>query len=190
MKNIEIDDDLYDYIASQTQSIGETASDILRRLLRFPESEHAVFVQEEMLKELKSLVKEEPKTAEEIEALNQDLAFLRDHLTSLLDSSEFVDEKKAVKRFLMILTALYFSAPKRFTKGTEHIQGSERIYFAKDEATILSTGSGVRAKKIPESPFWVITNNNTARKGLILAKIMTAMKVPEDLVERVKALFV
>ena len=33
MKNIEIEDDLYAYIASQTQHIGETASDILRRLV-------------------------------------------------------------------------------------------------------------------------------------------------------------
>jgi len=33
MKTIEIDDDLYQFIASQTQQIGESASDILRRLL-------------------------------------------------------------------------------------------------------------------------------------------------------------
>ena len=38
MKNIEIDDELYHYIASRTQSIGESASDILRRLLRLPSS--------------------------------------------------------------------------------------------------------------------------------------------------------
>ena len=33
MKTIEIDDELYQYIAGQTQRIGESASDILRRLL-------------------------------------------------------------------------------------------------------------------------------------------------------------
>ncbi len=33
MKTIEVDEDLYRYIASQTQHIGESASDILRRLL-------------------------------------------------------------------------------------------------------------------------------------------------------------
>ena len=33
MRTIEIDDDLYTYIASQTKEIGETAADILRRLL-------------------------------------------------------------------------------------------------------------------------------------------------------------
>ncbi len=33
MKTIEVDEDLYRYIASQTLHIGESASDILRRLL-------------------------------------------------------------------------------------------------------------------------------------------------------------
>ena len=33
MKTIEIDEELYHYIASQTQQIGESASEILRRLL-------------------------------------------------------------------------------------------------------------------------------------------------------------
>lgn len=35
MKTIEVDDDLYRYIASHTQHIGESASDILRRMLKF-----------------------------------------------------------------------------------------------------------------------------------------------------------
>lgn len=38
MKTIEVDDELYHYIASRTQAIGESASDILRRLLRLPSS--------------------------------------------------------------------------------------------------------------------------------------------------------
>ena len=36
MKIIEVDEELYRYIAKQTQSIGESASDILRRLLHLP----------------------------------------------------------------------------------------------------------------------------------------------------------
>ena len=34
MKTIEVDEDLYRYIASHTQHIGESASDILRRMLK------------------------------------------------------------------------------------------------------------------------------------------------------------
>ncbi|MFO6424857.1 replication initiation regulator SeqA [Motilimonas sp. KMU-193] len=36
MKKIELDDELYQYIAAQTQNIGESASQILRRLLSLP----------------------------------------------------------------------------------------------------------------------------------------------------------
>jgi negative regulator of replication initiation SeqA len=39
MKRIDIDDDLYTYIASHTRQIGESASDILRRLLDVNSSE-------------------------------------------------------------------------------------------------------------------------------------------------------
>ena len=36
MRTIEINDDLYEYIASKTKEIGESAEDILRRLLDVP----------------------------------------------------------------------------------------------------------------------------------------------------------
>lgn len=35
MKTIEVDEELYRYLASHTQHIGESASDILRRMLNF-----------------------------------------------------------------------------------------------------------------------------------------------------------
>ena len=38
MKTIEVDDELYRYIASHTLHIGESASDILRRMLKFSAS--------------------------------------------------------------------------------------------------------------------------------------------------------
>ena len=38
MKNIEIDEELYQYIAKNTQFIGESASSILRRLLSLENS--------------------------------------------------------------------------------------------------------------------------------------------------------
>ena len=39
MKTIEVDEELYRYIASQTHHIGESASDILRRLLLMTEEQ-------------------------------------------------------------------------------------------------------------------------------------------------------
>lgn len=183
MKTIEVDDELYHYIASRTQSIGESASDILRRLLRLPASPQPfVLVQENMINELKDLAKL-PKTKQAVNL--QEKAVKR--LNYVLASPKFQEESKAVNRFLQLLSALYITNPDGFARATEKVQGSERIYFAKDKEVILATGSGAKAKQIPDSPFWVITNNNTERKGIILASIMNELVLPQPLIDQVKS---
>lgn len=185
MKNIEIDDELYHYIASRTQAIGESASDILRRLLRLPASPQPfVLVQENMINELKDLA----KLPKQKQNLNHQEKVVK-KVEFVLASGAFLNETKGVSRFLQLLSALYVAFPEGFAQATEKVQGSERIYFARDEQTILATGSSVKAKQIPESPFWVITNNNTERKGIILCALMESMELPETLIERVKSLF-
>ncbi len=186
MKTIEVDDELYHYIASRTQAIGESASDILRRLLRLPSSPQPfVLVQQNTIDELKELVhpnkgkaKKEDHTIKSVQKIE-----------SILASKEFIDEPKNVVRFLQLLTALYRTNPEGFAKATTEITGNERTYFATDEESLLSHGSGVKAKHIPESPFWVVTNNNTNRKGLILAGMMALMGLPDSLIEQVKTFF-
>ncbi|HGO5823458.1 TPA: replication initiation negative regulator SeqA [Mannheimia haemolytica] len=188
MKKIEIDDELYQYIASRTQSIGETASDILRRLLRLPQSPQPfVLVQEHMINELKELVKTPSRATKKDDSKAEKTV---EKLENILKSEHFMNENKNVVRFIMLLAALYRSNPESFAKAAETVKGNERIYFSKSEQEILATGSGVKAKQIPDSPFWVITNNNTARKGLILKGVMEAMQVPNKLIERIQALFV
>lgn len=186
MKTIEIDDELYHYIASRTQAIGENASDILRRLLRLPASPQPfVLVQEPMLNESKHLV----KMSKTKKGLSQQEKTIK-RVESVLKSSAFINEKKVVNRFLQLLSALYVTNPEGFSFAAENVQGSERIYFARDKDVILASGSSPKAKQIPNSPFWVITNNNTERKGIILSALMTAMALPDELIERVKgALF-
>lgn len=185
MKTIEIDDELYHYIASRTQSIGESASDILRRLLRLPASPQPfVLVQENMINELKDLAKLPKK---KVNVSTQQKVVKK--VEFVLSSSAFNNESKGVNRFLQLLSALYSADPNAFSRATENVQGSERIYFAKDAETILATGSSAKAKLIPESPFWVITNNNRERKGIILCALMNEMALPEELIERVKAQF-
>ena len=49
MKKIDIDDELYQYIASNTQSIGESASTILRRLLNIHDENDLVVPEKPVL---------------------------------------------------------------------------------------------------------------------------------------------
>ncbi|OOF58527.1 replication initiation negative regulator SeqA [Rodentibacter myodis] len=217
MKIIEVDEELYQYIAKQTQSIGESASDILRRLLNLPanpshtldfvsfdnaNNESAVksdniSAQQNQSNEIVSSPLDAvaevaepivPKTVKKTsdEAISQ----ITDKVRALLNSAEFKEESKAVVRFLAILRVLYRTNPESFAQATESLQGRTRVYFARDEATLLVAGNHTKPKQIPDTPYWVITNTNSGRKMLMLEGAMQSMNLPESLIDEVRAYFV
>ena len=83
MKTIELDDDLYFFIASQTRHIGESASDILRRLLEQP-------VKAGTTVPTAPVVQPQPLA----DAMG---------LEALLDSDELQKEEKSINRFMLVL---------------------------------------------------------------------------------------
>ncbi|OOF65819.1 replication initiation negative regulator SeqA [Rodentibacter sp. Ppn85] len=217
MKIIEVDEELYQYIARQTQSIGESASDILRRLLNLPANssntldfvsfdntinESAVVKSGNVLTKamsanipqaqpesaLKKVESSAPKTVKKQSetAVNQ----ITNKVRALLSSTEFQEESKAVVRFLAILRVLYRTDPESFAQATEFLQGRTRVYFARDEATLLMAGNHTKPKQIPDTPYWVITNTNSGRKMLMLEGAMQSMDLPEDLINEVRTYFV
>ncbi|WP_446833307.1 replication initiation negative regulator SeqA [Testudinibacter sp. P27/CKL/0425] len=202
MKIIEVDEELYQYIAANTQSIGESASDILRRLLSFSPPKIVA-------KELNSVSEAGPKADADSQqptasAVNHEKAepapapkkqsqeaiqMVINRLNNVLQSDAFQQESKGVVRFLMILTALYRANPESFAQATESLQGRTRVYFARDEATLLQAGNHTKPKQIPETPYWVITNTNSQRKMLMLEGAMTSMHLPDELVAEVRTYF-
>ncbi len=202
MKIIEVDEELYQYIASQTQSIGESASDILRRLLNFSNKavektegqvvlvkEAEPVVQQPVVQAPTEAIFDEPKVLpkkQSDEAIQQVTAKVRE----LLHSESFQQENKAVVRFLNILRVLYRTNPESFAQATESLQGRTRVYFARDEGTLLMAGNQTKPKQIPDTPYWVITNTNSGRKMLMLEGAMQSMHLPADLIEEVRSYFV
>lgn len=155
MKTIEIDDALYQYIASHTLAIGEDASAILRRLLNLDnESTHMV-----------------------TSAMPSALPNKTNLLDSLLQDSAFLSERKIVNRFLFILARLYHTNAALFSVASASLHGSKRRYLAKDEETLLKTGNNTKPRQIESTPYWVITNTNSARKVYILETIMRNMDI-------------
>lgn len=194
MKIIEVDEELYQYIASQTRSIGESASDILRRLLSLPV--HTSIVNDliitsaetdQKLKQAINVKEVNIKTTKKqsITAINQ----IVEKVQTLLNSTEFQEESKAVVRFLAILRVLYRTNPESFAQATESLQGRTRVYFARDEATLLMAGNHTKPKQIPDTPYWVITNTNSGRKMLMLEGAMQSMELPETLIDEVRSYF-
>ncbi|OOF67593.1 replication initiation negative regulator SeqA [Rodentibacter caecimuris] len=214
MKIIEVDEELYQYIAGKTQSIGESASDILRRLLNLPALTVAQLewndVNENGAK--KSAVKNDnllssPSEQRELESLsdskNQNtlaksvkkqsedaINHIVEKVRALLNSESFQEETKAVGRFLAILRILYRTNPESFAQATESLQGRTRVYFARDEGTLLIAGNHTKPKQIPDTPYWVITNTNSGRKMLMLESAMQSMQLPDSLIDEVRSYFV
>ena len=202
MKIIEVDEELYQYIAGNTQSIGESASDILRRLLNLsprnayfslPESQSTTVTTSS--NEPIQIVEQPPVFEEEInkpvikkqsdEVMQKTIT----KLEALLNSEAFKQENKAVIRFLNILTILYRTNPEGFALATESLQGRTRVYFARDEGTLLMAGNHTKPKQIPDTPYWVITNTNSGRKMLMLEGAMLSMHLPEYLIDQVRSFF-
>ena len=202
MKIIEVDEELYQYIAGNTQSIGESASDILRRLLNLsprnayfslPESQSTTVTTSS--NEPIQMAEQPPVFEEEInkpvikkqsgEVMQKTIT----RLQALLNSEEFKQENKAVIRFLNILTILYRTNPEGFALATESLQGRTRVYFARDEGTLLMAGNHTKPKQIPDTPYWVITNTNSGRKMLMLEGAMQSMHLPEYLIDQVRSFF-
>jgi len=176
MKTIEVDEDLYRYIAGQTERIGESASDILRRLLKVD--------RQSVLEEVAEII--EPKGI----VVSKDAGFTPAKLDgvkemrSLLISDEFASLKKAIDRFMLVLSTLHKIDPERFSEATQ-VKGRKRVYFADNEATLLENGNTTKPKAIPQSPFWVITNNNTSRKRQMVDQLMSRMSFQAELIEKV-----
>ena len=198
MKIIEVDEELYQYIASQTRSIGESASDILRRLLSLPV--HTSSVDDLVLTsaETNKSADQKPEQAINVKEVNikttkkQSITAINqivEKVQTLLNSTEFQEESKAVVRFLAILRVLYRTNPESFAQATESLQGRTRVYFARDEATLLMAGNHTKPKQIPDTPYWVITNTNSGRKMLMLEGAMQSMDLPESLIDEVRAYF-
>lgn len=142
MKSILVEDDLYSFLVSHTQEIGESATSILRRLLGFQPGNG-------------------PETSR---------AKLQETFDFLKDWGQFRHLNKT-RKFLYILSWAYRKHPQTFERVLS-IEGNRRKYFALDGNTLLNSGHSTNPRPIPNSPFWVITNNSTAKKAEILSDVM------------------
>ena len=167
MKTIEIDDELYQYIAGQTQRIGESASDILRRLL---------------LGDSAALDKAEVATVAE-----SSVVAVSSNIFDLINRQDLQAEQSVVGRFLFILSTLARAHKKQFANVLE-IKGRNRLYFGHSAEQLSEAGSSTNPKLIPNTDFWVITNSNTTRKKMMLTETALKLGYSEQDAERIRDL--
>lgn len=167
MKTIEIDDDLYHYIASQTQQIGESASEILRRLL-LPQQSTVI-----------------PAPSETVNLAASVPVAQDQKVFDILSKQDLQAELSVVGRFLIILSALARAHKTQFAKVLD-IKGRNRVYFGRKEADLLEAGSSTNPKPIPNSEFWVITNSNTTRKKMMLTEAALKLGYSQEEAELIR----
>ncbi len=199
MKYIEVDEELYRYIAGKTERIGESASDILRRLLGLSVAEITeaapVDISEPSMEtpaaaKVVDAVTAKPQVAAtvsaQVSAVSADTATERSaepsadasaeksaeiDFANLLSETSLDAQKGAVGRFLYALECLHAAAPGRFEQVLQ-IQGRDRLYFATSKEALLKASKSANPKEIGCSGFWVTTNNNTAKKRTILEEAL------------------
>lgn len=188
MKSIEIDDDLYAFIAGQTKHIGESASDILRRLL-MPHSQNdnpPSAARQSSAAPAPAPAQSRPTTTAKPTTSGKSSArrVTRSSIIERLDADTLASYTKRVDLFLFILSQLHELHPEDFAR-VEEIKGKNRVYFATSKEALLNTGSSTNPKQIPQSQYWVVTNNNTAKKLAMLEQVLQLLGYDNTTVETV-----
>lgn len=145
VKTIQIDDEVYSRLLENVSDFGETPNSVLRRLMG-----------------IQGAISTSSEATNAIPIVN------------LLESLEFRLAKGAVGRFLHILSWLYRTNPETFHL-VENVRGRGRIYFAKSAEILEQSGRSVNPKRIPGSPYWVITTTPTNLKEDMIAEVMTVL---------------
>ncbi|WP_299570601.1 replication initiation negative regulator SeqA [uncultured Shewanella sp.] len=199
MKYIEVDEELYRYIASKTERIGESASDILRRLLDLSvvsaEPAEPLAISHPSLETAHEAVTdevvEEPNQAEhndvvetEVTELDQATEITAANFKDVVHEHMLSQQKGAVGRFMFLLESLSVLTPATFDQILK-IQGRGRLYFARSKAELLSASQSANPKEIGDSGYWVTTNNNTAKKRTILSEVLLQLGCNEDLAKSI-----
>ncbi|MEM0515268.1 replication initiation negative regulator SeqA [Pseudoalteromonas sp. YIC-827] len=185
MKKIEIDDELYQYIASNTQSIGESASTILRRLLNL----HNAGADSVPAPATTNPPADKPAVATtETAAVNAPAkaqASEQGSVFDILNKEELAMQKGVVGRFLFILAAFHRTHKNTFERVL-NVQGRDRRYFATSKEELQASGSSLNPKNIDDSPYWVMTNSNTTRKKMMLHEVALELGYSQEQAEIIR----
>jgi len=184
MKYIEIDEELYRHIASKTERIGESASEILRRLLGLSLDNTSVAVQSLAPKMISQPSKE---ISEPVKLVPQPLITPPqpiENFSKHIDKQALGEQKGAVGRFLFLLETLYLLSPEQFGQVLQ-VQGRGRLYFATSKEALLESSKTANPKEIGQSGYWVTSNNNTAKKRTILSEVLEQFNIDDVAVSEI-----
>lgn len=187
MKKIDIDDELYQYIASNTQSIGESASTILRRLLNLSGEKNNIPYDDNANNQTHGVnfTPLQPSKPDNEAAAIAPVKKKNVNVFNILNKEELAMQKGVVGRFLFILSAFHRTHKSDFATVL-NIKGRDRVYFATSKQELIESGSSMNPKNITDSKFWVMTNSNTTRKKMMLHEVALSLGYSSDQAEQIR----
>ncbi|HEX4085148.1 MAG TPA: hypothetical protein VHY22_09570 [Chthoniobacteraceae bacterium] len=155
MHSIQIDDQVFEELARSATGFNVTPNDVLRRLLKLPT----------------------PTVTQQASQPKIPVpAPVPSSLTELIASEHFQRSHQAIDRFLGVLAWLHASQPTQFAEAALAFHRGNRRYFAKSKEEVESSGAGITAKPIPQSPFWVLTTLDNKAKRLVIEDMLHALR--------------
>lgn len=95
-------------------------------------------------------------------------------LSDYVKSPGFLANRSVVDQFLGILSFLHKQNPGKFAT-LQSLEGRKRRYIASSEQELENSGTSVNPKRIPNTNFWVVTNNDTNNKKMLLRQALTLL---------------
>jgi len=167
MKTIEIENDVYEFLLQHTTRIGESASEILKRLLG-----------------IRGQGGQRGKGGRGAADGQSPTSFksYQAEISDCLNDSAFMAQRDMIGKFLFILSYLYKRNPDDFKKVLA-LSGRRRKYFAGSSQELEASGSSVFPKQIPNAPYWVVTNNDTPKKRRMLEDVLRILGYSKAAIE-------
>jgi negative regulator of replication initiation len=158
MKTVEISDCVYNALLEQVQDFGESANDVIARLLV-------------------PLNREDKPSVKEVEESEID--------TFCRKNSEVC--RSAISRYLALLRYFHHKDAVKFKSIVPILKGRSRVYVMSTKAEILRHGNSIMPKLITGTDYYAVTNLSNSKKEVILVKFMTAWGSQEADIRRVRA---
>lgn len=92
-----------------------------------------------------------------------------------LSSARVLANRDVVGRFLGVLAWLHQKHGKETFAKVLQIEGRKRKYFSMSFDDLNASDSSVNPQRIPDSDFWVVTNNDTPKKARILTDVLQVL---------------
>jgi len=161
MRTIQVENGTYDLLDLVAKVRGESHSDVIWRLLKGEIKAHLPQATAASSTSRSNTLKDGADTTPT-------------PLQQFLKTSAFLVRANVVQRFLGILCWLYKQNRSDFAK-VKGLRGTNRLYFAESDRDLEASGSSVNPKRVPDSPYWVVTNSPTQGKKDLLSKVMRVL---------------